>query len=439
MYHALCQVGNLHGLAHLEHEDLPTVALGTCLEHQFAGLGDEHEVTDDIRMGDGDRSTVLDLLLEEGDHRTVGTQHIAESGGDKLSHTFHLAALDGLVETLHIDLTDTFRAAHHVRGVHGFIGRDHHKLPHTVLHGQVGYHARTIYIIIDTLLGVVLQHGHMLVGCRMEQVVGPVLTEQRLHVLLVTDAGHQHLGLDLRPLVHHQLDVVLWRLCLVYEHQQRGLELAYLLYDLPSDAACRARDHDTFVCELPPHRLHVDHNLLPRQQVFDADLLQLWRGTANHLFPLLGLLGEVDVDACLDQFVDQRFVLQEGFFAVGRHNQRLDALFSHRLHQVVIQLSHPDAHQDLVLHLRVVRDEALQVEPCGILVPDMLGDGDAAVLHAVDIRIFRVDAGEGDIVDGLHADAHQPQQEGGKHRGQHDVDGSQVRIGLMTAEQHPRA
>ena len=33
----------------------------------------------------------------------------------------------------------------------------------------------------------------MLIGRRMEHIVGFVLTEQRLHVLLVTDAGHQHL------------------------------------------------------------------------------------------------------------------------------------------------------------------------------------------------------------------------------------------------------
>ena len=77
----------------------------------------------------------------------------------------------------------------------------------------------------------------MLIGSSMEHIIGLVLTEQRLHVLLVADARHQYLGLDVWPLCHHQLYLVLWRLCLVYQHQMPWLVFADLLYDFLSDTA----------------------------------------------------------------------------------------------------------------------------------------------------------------------------------------------------------
>ena len=60
---------DLHGRAHVEHHDLAAAAHGTGLEHQLAGLGDEHEEALDVGVGDGDRATAGDLLHEGGHHR----------------------------------------------------------------------------------------------------------------------------------------------------------------------------------------------------------------------------------------------------------------------------------------------------------------------------------------------------------------------------------
>ena len=49
--HALGEVDDADGGAHIEHEDLTALAHGTGLEDEFAGLGDEHEETDDIGVG----------------------------------------------------------------------------------------------------------------------------------------------------------------------------------------------------------------------------------------------------------------------------------------------------------------------------------------------------------------------------------------------------
>ena len=85
--HALGEVGNLHGLAHVEDENLTSVAHGTGLEDEFAGFGDEHEVTDDFRIGDGDRTAFFDLTFEEWDDRAVGAEDIAETSGDELARS----------------------------------------------------------------------------------------------------------------------------------------------------------------------------------------------------------------------------------------------------------------------------------------------------------------------------------------------------------------
>ena len=57
-------------------------------------------------MGNGDRSAFVNLLLEERNHTTITTEHIAKPRGDELSYTLHLSLNDSLIERLAINLTD---------------------------------------------------------------------------------------------------------------------------------------------------------------------------------------------------------------------------------------------------------------------------------------------------------------------------------------------
>ena len=43
-------------LAHVEDEDLPTLADAPRLHDELRGLGDGHEIAHDVAVGDGDRS-----------------------------------------------------------------------------------------------------------------------------------------------------------------------------------------------------------------------------------------------------------------------------------------------------------------------------------------------------------------------------------------------
>ena len=70
--HLLCKVVYLHGLAHVEDEDVVALSHRRGLQHERAGLGDGHEVADDTGVGDGDGTALGYLLLEERDDRAVG-------------------------------------------------------------------------------------------------------------------------------------------------------------------------------------------------------------------------------------------------------------------------------------------------------------------------------------------------------------------------------
>ena len=102
-------------------------------------------------MGNGNRTAHCYLLLEDWNNGTVTSQDITESCGNKLGDALYLAINNRLVQRLAIDFTDSLAAAHHVGWVHSLIGRDHHKLLGAVLHSHIGYHVRTIYIILHCL------------------------------------------------------------------------------------------------------------------------------------------------------------------------------------------------------------------------------------------------------------------------------------------------
>ena len=63
----------------------------------------------------------------------------------------------------------------------------------------------------------------MLVGGGMEHVVRHVVGEDALHALLLADGGDDGLRADLGEIPrHHQPDVMLRRLCLVYQYHDGG-------------------------------------------------------------------------------------------------------------------------------------------------------------------------------------------------------------------------
>ncbi len=115
--HALGQVCNFYGFTHVQYENLAATAHAGRLKYQLRGFWNRHEVTGDVRVGDGNRPAFGDLFLKLGDDAAGAAQHIAE--------THHLKA-GGAVALLLQQFTNhfghTLGSPHDVGGVNGLVG-----------------------------------------------------------------------------------------------------------------------------------------------------------------------------------------------------------------------------------------------------------------------------------------------------------------------------
>ncbi|EJX09499.1 hypothetical protein EVA_02391 [gut metagenome] len=415
--HALRQVHNLHRLPHVEDEDFAALAHGSRFEHQTASLGDEHEVADDVGMRHRNRTALLDLFLEDGNHRTVRAQHVAETRGDELRHALHLARHDGVVQALAIDLADTLRAAHHVRGIHRLVGRHHDELLHPVLHRQVGNDARAVHVVLDGHARVVLHHRHMLVGRRMEHIAGTMFRKDFLHVVGIRDARHNGLAGKVGEMLRHPAaHVVHRRFRLVNQYQFGRTEGRHLAHHLAADTAGGSRNQDFLSLQQGSDGLQVHFNLVARQQVLDVHLLQVVQRQVALAVPHLHCREHLDADACRQELVHHLRVVTEQFALQRRHHQDLHHLVLQHAADARTVHVHLLAHQVGTLHVRVVADEGHQAvllvaqgkEALGQTHPTRLGSVDGNGYGLVRAIV---------IVGALHDETGSPQTERHHHPG----------------------
>ena len=119
--HRAGQVGNAHRIAHVQHKHLTAARHAAGLDHQLSGLRDQHEVANDVGVGDGDRPAGADLLLEQRHHRARRAQHIA-----KAHHREHGFGASALRRRLKNQLGRPLGRAHHIGGPHRLVGGDQH-------------------------------------------------------------------------------------------------------------------------------------------------------------------------------------------------------------------------------------------------------------------------------------------------------------------------
>lgn len=428
--HPLRQIHNLHRTAHVEHKDLTALAHRTGLQHQTASLRNQHEVTDDIRVRHRDRLALLNLLLEDRNHRTVAAQHITETRRDKLRAALHLTFHNRLVQALAVNLTDTLRAAHHIRGVHRLVRRNHHKLLRAILHRQVRNHPRTVDIVLHRNRRIILHHRHMLIRCRMEHIVRTVLRKDTLHVRLVCNTRHNRPVLDLRKLLrHHQPDVMHRRLRLVNQHHLRRFEARHLTHHLTTDTARSTRNQDLLAFQQHPDGIHIHLNLVTRQQVLNLHLVQMARRQVRLPVPRLRRRHHHDVDTCRDELIHHRRILPEQLTLQRRHQQRIHAQHLHlRRNARTIEI-HLLPHQHGILHLLPVTDECFQTILLRLRSKQTVRQRDTPRLCTVDSHRRSLIHAE-TVEQTLHKYPFHPHQEG--------RDGEESQYPARTEQQHLR-
>ncbi len=263
--HILGEIRYLDGLAHVEDEDLAAVGHGAGLDHEPGRFGDRHEVAGHIRVRDGDGSSLLNLVLEEGDHAAVGAEDIAEAdGGIARRVRFRGEGADtvgGVGEALDHELAHALRGAHDVGGVDGLVRGDQDEPLDTVGGGGQRGLVGAEDVVLDGFLRIVLHQGHVLVGGGVEDDVGVVAREGGGQLLLVADAPDDHREGDLRVAsLHLEVEGVGVVLVDVVDQEPLRGEAGGLAHDLGPYGPRTARDKHRAALQvrLRGLRVHVD-------------------------------------------------------------------------------------------------------------------------------------------------------------------------------------
>ena len=135
--------------------------------------------------------------------------------------------------------------------------------------------------------------------------------------------------------------------------------------------------------------------------------------------PFLPEVEGVDTHARLQQCIDHLLVAEEVVLLQGGDEERLHVLGLHVLLQVLIVAIDIHALENVADHVALVADEALEGEARGRLHPDGLGQGDAALLDAVDERAAHVLVLDHLLEDDLHQHA-RGDHDGGGHEEDED-------------------
>ena len=298
--HIAGQGVDLDRTPHVEDEDLAPMGIGTGQHHEAHGLRDGHEVPDDIRVGDGHGAALLNLPLENGNDRSVGTQDVAEANGDELGFhvlqveaAFHISAglipqmgeqlgqvggsagLDLGVEGLDDHLTETLRGAHDVGGVHGLVGGDQDKALTPVDHGGVGRLIRADSVVLDGLAGAVLHEGDVLMRGGMIDDLGMILLKHLEDTPAVADGTDEDHQIQIRILLSQfQLDGVGVVFVDIEDDQLLRVVARDLTAELRADAPSPARDKDDLAVNKLEYLAQIRRNGLAPQKVLNGDVLE---------------------------------------------------------------------------------------------------------------------------------------------------------------------
>lgn len=374
-------VVDLHRLAHVEDEDFAALRVVRRLEHQGDGLRDGHEVADDPLVGDGHRTALRDLLLEERDDGAVGAEDVTEADRDEVG----LRVLS--VHHLDDHLTDTLRGTHDVRRVHGLIRGDQDEALHAGVGCGTGGLERTHDVVLDRFVRAHLHERHVLMcGC-MEDHVRLVLLHHAADTVRIpagADEGHE---VQLRVL-HDKLLLDAVRVILIDVEDDELLRLVAcdLTAELRADRSATAGDEDRLSLDHTEDFFVVDLDRFTTEEVEDVDVTEL-----------------ADADFAVYELVDARDGLQltaalltdvEDLCALfgSRGRDRIDdfrdLVLLYSVEDVVSGADDRDAVEDAALLVRVVVDQADRIALQVLTGEELLDEHAAGATRADDHHAF---------------------------------------------------
>ena len=232
---------------------------------------------------------------------------------------------------------------------------------------------------------------------------------------------------------HHPADVVLRSLGGVDQHHLRRCERRDLADDLAADASGGTSDQDALPTEGLGHGFQVDADLVTRQKILDADLLQGRRSLDRIMLGVNDIVGREYSCAALQNVVLKSRVVAEPVDPARSDQHCVDPIAADRIRQTGVNLVDRLAHQARAVgsKRRIVGDEASEMVVHRFLAADRLRESDAAGADAIDEDILRTLRPEIGVVDQFDRNAKQPHQTG--RDGFRDQDLPHLHVG-----EHPR-
>ena len=374
-------VVDLHRLAHVEDENLAALRVVRRLEHQGDSLRDGHEVADDALVGDGHRTALCDLLLEERDDGAVGAEDVTEADRDEVG----LRVLP--VHHLDDHLTDTLRGTHDVRRVHGLIRGDQDEALHAGVGCGTGGLQGAHDVVLDRFVRTHLHERYVLMcGCMEDHVRFILLhhTADTVRVPAGADQGHE---VQLRVL-HEELllDAVGIVLVDVEDNELLRLVTCDLAAELGADGSATAGDEDGLPLDHAEDFFVVDLDRFTTEEVEDVDVAEL-----------------ADADFAVDELVDAWDGLQltaalladvEDFCALfgGRGRDRIDdfrdLVLLYGVEDVVSGADDRDTVEDAALLIRVVVDQTDRIPLQVFAGEELLDEHPAGIARADNHHAF---------------------------------------------------
>lgn len=370
-------VVDLHRLAHVEDEDLAALRVVRRLEHQGDSLRDGHEVADDPLVGDGHRTSLRDLLLEERDGGAVGAQDVTEADRDEVG----LRVLP--VHHLDDHLTDPLRGTHHVRWVHGLIGGDQDEALHAGFGSGTGGLEGAHDVVLDCFVRAHLHQRYVLMRGCMEDHVRLILLHHATDTVCVPAGADERHEVQLRVL-HDKflLDAVSIVLVNVEDNELLRLVACDLPAELGADRSATTGDEDGLPLDHTEDFFVVNLDRFTTEEVEDVDVAEL-----------------ADADFAVHELVDARDGLQltsalltdvEDLRALFRSRGRnriddfRDLVLLYGVEDVVSCADDRDAVEDAALLVRVVVDQADRITLQVLTGEELLDEHPAGVTRADD-------------------------------------------------------
>ena len=260
------QVPDSDRFAHVQDEEFVAFGDGNRLENKGSRFRYRHEVTDDIRTGNGHRTAGTDLALEDRDDRAVGAQDVAETD----RHEFGIPSRDGGDN----DLRQALGGAHDIGGVHRFVGGYQDKALYVAFHCDLGGFVSAEDVVENRLFAAELHQGNVLVGGGVDHDIRLVLAHDPPEGFLVPDGTHfQHdrIGDQFTVfLLQFEEKVVHVVFADVVEHQFLRSKGKNLAAEFRADGASASGNENRFSGHIGLDFRHVQMLLGAAQQVGDV-------------------------------------------------------------------------------------------------------------------------------------------------------------------------